>query len=63
MNWLSEEIATNNKQLIFNRVFEKGDMPLWLRYFAFSDRRLLKAWLTQDRPVVIDDELKKKVTK
>jgi hypothetical protein len=48
MNWLDQKVATFNKKIIYHRVFVHGDMPLWLKYFSWNDRRLLEKWLTQE---------------
>lgn len=62
MNWLSEKVAINNKDLIFNRVFEQGDMPMWFKYFGFSDKELLRRWLLQEKPT-LDEDFVEKVTR
>lgn len=46
-NWLDPTVATNNKGLIFQRVFVDGDMPLYFRFFGGEDKRILKMWLEQ----------------
>ena len=47
-NWLDQKTATKNKQLIFNRVFLKGDMPLMLKWFRIDERESLKKWLLKN---------------
>lgn len=47
INWLDETTATNNKSSIYNRVFQKGDMPFMFKYFGGEDKALLREWLIQ----------------
>jgi mono/diheme cytochrome c family protein len=47
MNWLSQEDVEAKKATMYGRVFVKGDMPLFFRFFGGADRELLKKYLQE----------------
>jgi hypothetical protein len=47
MNWLDKNTFDGKSELVYDRVFVRGDMPFWFKYFGGQEKDLLKRYLQQ----------------